>query len=242
MYRVAVCDNEETEIAKIRRGLSGWQVRHLNYELKIKSFTDAKDLIDLFQEGRYAPDVLFLDVYMPGASGIVVAKDIRDMGYEGEIVFITTSREHALEAFGVNALQYLVKPVEAQRLSSVLDMLFVSGREKRKDCILLRIDGRVCRISVDDIVYCEAQGKNQCLHLLHDVRQQLHMSMLEIHDMLSERQKFVRVGVSYIVNLDHVDSLNAQKICLDNGENIFLPRGAYQPLREQYFHYYCESV
>lgn len=242
MYQVAICDDEETEIAKIRRCLSDWQIRHPDYVLEMECFTSVKNLIGLFREGRYAPDVLFLDVYLPEVSGIAVARDIRDMGYKGEIVFITTSQEHALEAFGVNALQYLVKPVETQRLLLVLDTLFVSGRKKRRDCILLRIDGRVCRVSVDDIVYCEAKGKNQCLHLLHDVRQQLHMSMLEIYGMLSDWQEFVRVGVSYIVNLDHVDSLNAQQVCLDNGENIFLPRGAYQPLREQYFHYYCESI
>lgn len=68
------------------------------------------------------------------------------------------------------------------------------------------------------------------------------MSMLEIYGLLSEWQRFVRVGASYIVNLDYVNSLNAREICLDNGENIFLPRGAYHSLREQYFHYYCEGM
>ncbi len=94
---------------------------------------------------------------------------------------------------------------------------------------------------VDDIVYCEAQGKNQCLHLQQGVRWQLRMSMIEIYRKLAEKRKFARVGVSYIVNLDHVNSLNMQEICMDNGENIFLPRGAYQPLKEQYFKYYCEK-
>ena len=51
----------------------------------------------------------------------------------------------------------------------------------------------------------------------------------------------MKVGAAYIVNLQHVDSLNSQSICLDTGRSIYLPRGSYQSLREQYFQYYFED-
>ena len=63
----------------------------------------------------------------------------------------------------------------------------------------------------------------------------------EIFGALSSRDEFARVGVSYIVNLDHINSLSGQKISMDTGKDIYLPRGAYQPLRERYFAYYCEE-
>ena len=69
----------------------------------------------------------------------------------------------------------------------------------------------------------------------------LHMTMAEIYGMLSRYQEFVRVGIAYIVNLEYVDSLNGQDICLNTGRKIYLPRGAYKPLKEQYFRYYCEE-
>ena len=123
----------------------------------------------------------------------------------------------------------------------VLDRLFVDKQDKRKDCLLLRIEGKFCKVLLNDIVYCEAQGKNQRLYLEDDTYQKLRMTMTEIYGMLSGRQEFTKVGVSYIVNLNHVDSLNAHEICLDTGRSIYLPRGAYQPLREQFFKYYCEE-
>ena len=104
---------------------------------------------------------------------------------------------------------------------------------------MLRIEGKICRVLLNNIIYCEAQGKNQKLYLEDNTHQKLRMSMTEIYGMLSGRQEFAKVGVSYIVNLNHVDSMNAQEICLDTGRSIYLPRGAYQPLREQYFRYYC---
>lgn len=69
----------------------------------------------------------------------------------------------------------------------------------------------------------------------------LHMTITEIFAMLSDYQEFVKVGAAYIINLEHVESLNAQDVYMDNGKKIYLPRGAYRPLRQQYFQYYCEE-
>lgn len=241
MYQIAICDDKIAALDKIKNCLERWQEKHPDCDLDENFFTSADKMLERMRNHGYKPDLLLLDVYMPEKTGITVAKEFRRLGNEGAIVFITTSREHALEAFGVDAVQYLIKPVDEQALFRVLDSLFQNMQEKRRDSVLLRIDGRICRINVDDIVYCEAQGKNQRLHLLDGQRQQLRMTMTEIHEMLSPWQEFTRVGVSYIVNLNHVDSLNAQEICLDSEESIFLPRGAYQPLRERYFKYYCEE-
>lgn len=241
MYLIAVCDDDERELDKTESYLSGWQGEHPDCQLQIERFTSAEELLYMLKEEEYHPDLLLSDIYMPEKSGIELARELREMGNEGKIVFLTTSKEHALDAFSVDATQYLLKPIKEQDLFQVLDRLFMDREEKRKDYLLLRIDGRICKISLDDIVYCEAQGKNQRLYLEDDTHQKLRMTMTEIYGMLSGRQEFAKVGVSYIVNLNHVDSLNAQEVCLDTGRSIYLPRGAYQPLREQYFRYYCEE-
>lgn len=92
---------------------------------------------------------------------------------------------------------------------------------------------------MNDVMYCEAQGKIQRLHLADHTQCILRMTMAEIYDMLSRYPEFARVGIAYIVNLGHVDNLNAKEIQMDNGKKIYLPRGSYQPLRERYFEYYC---
>lgn len=65
--------------------------------------------------------------------------------------------------------------------------------------------------------------------------------MTELFGILSCYQEFVRVGVAYIVNLMRVESLSRQEVEMDNGKKIYPPRGAYQPLREKYFSYYCSE-
>ncbi len=241
MYQIAICDDEIKELEKTEFYLKAWQEGHKDCHFKTNKFANAKELLDAIQKKGYMPAILLLDIYMPGKSGIAAAKELRQMGVDSRIIFLTTSKEHALEAFGVNADQYLVKPVAREELFSVLDRLLEGMERDRRPYVLFRISGTDRRVAFRDIVHCEAQGKNQQMYFADGSCGQLRMTMTDIFEALSAREEFVRVGVSYIVNLEHINSLNGQEICLDTGRNIYLPRGAYQPLREKYFSFYCEE-
>ena len=178
---------------------------------------------------------------MPEITGMEAAKELRNMGNASRIVFLTTSREHALEAFGVDASQYLVKPVSEERLFAILDRFLLEAEEERRRYLILRIEGRICRVAISDMIYCEANGKTQCLYLADGTQYQLRLTIAEIYEMLSEYQEFVRVGAAYIVNLGQIENLNATEISMNGGYKIYLPRGAYKTLKEQYFRFYCEG-
>lgn len=247
MYQIAVCDDEPAELEKAEKLLRGYEEKHPGLDFVIRCFENADELLCLVREENYMPDLLFMDIYMPGKNrgsrplGMEAAKALRGMDYKGNIIFLTTSKEHALEAFDVGALQYMVKPVSEDKFFSALDNLVKDIEEERKKYILLRIEGKLMRVPLDDILYCEAQGKTQCLYLVNDTQYILRMTMTEIYEQLSGYQEFVRIGVAFIVNLGYIGSLNAKEICMDNGMKIYLPRGIYKGLREQYFNYYCRA-
>lgn len=241
MYLVAICDDEAAELDKTEQMLKDYERKFSQVNFSIERFESADELIYAVRERDYAPDLILMDIYMPEKMGIDAAKELRKMGNKSRVIFLTTSREHALDAFGVDASQYLVKPVSGKVLFPVIDKLLVDIGEMRRRYLLLRIEGRIQRIAVDDIAYCEAQGKIQRLYLTNGMQCVLRITITEIYGMLSRYENFVRVGIAYVVNLDHVDSLNAQELQMDNGKKIYLPRGSYQPLREKYFGYYCEE-
>ncbi len=241
MYQIALCDDEPEELKKTEDMLNAYQKGHPKLGIVAKGFECADELLYMVKEENYMPDMILMDIYMPEKMGIDVAKELRGIGNEAKIIFLTTSREHALDAFGVGAVQYLVKPVWEKELFPVLDRFLKDIEEERNRYLLLRAEGRTRRVVVGDIVCCEAHGKAQCMHLVDGTQLLLHMTMAEIYGMLSRYQEFVRVGIAYIVNLEYVDSLNGQDICLNTGRKIYLPRGAYKPLKEQYFRYYCEE-
>ena len=101
-----------------------------------------------------------MDIYMPGKLGTDASRELRSMGNNGRIIFLTSSREHALDAFGVDASQYLVKPITEETLFPVLDKILGDMEEARRKYLLLRIDGKIQRVAVDEIVYCEADRKS----------------------------------------------------------------------------------
>lgn len=241
MYLIALCDDEKAELKKTQQMLDNYEKKHPGMDFMVECFENAEELLYMAKEKNYVPDLIIMDIYMPEKMGIDAAKELRDMGNEARIIFLTTSREHALEAFGVDASQYLVKPVAENVLFPILDKLLRDVEQERRKYLLLRIDGRIQRVAISDITYCEAQGKIQCLHLADGTQCLLRMTMIEIYEMLSPYVEFVRVGVAYIMNLDHINSLNARELYMDNGQKIYLPRGSYQSLRERYFDYYCEE-
>ena len=240
MYLIALCDDETAELNKTEQMLRHYEERHSKTEFVIERFECADALSGRVREA-YAPDLILMDIYMPGKLGIEAAHELRAMGNRGRIIFLTTSRDHALDAFGVEASQYLVKPISEKKLFAVLDKVLGEIEAVRRKYVLLRIDGRIQRVAVNDIVCCEAQGKSQCLYLADGTQCGLRRTMAEIYEMLAPYREFSRVGVAYIVNLEHVDSLSAREVQMDNGKKIYLPRGSYQPLRERYFGYYCED-
>lgn len=247
MYLVALCDDEQAELEKTEKLLGVYEKKHPGVNFATNCFKDADKLLYMVGEQKYMPDVIFLDIYMPDKEsalcpvGIDVAKELRNTGYKGKIIFLTTSREHALEAFDVDAQQYIVKPVSEDRLFLLLDSMVQALDEERRKFILLKIEGKHVRVALNDIVYCESQGKRQCLYLADGTCYLLRMTLTDIWEQLLNYQEFVRIGAAYIVNLGYIDSMDTRELCMHSGMKIYLPRGTFKSLREQYFSYYCRE-
>ena len=246
-YLIALCDDETVELNKTEKILNAYEQEHPEVDFMIECFESADELIYRIEDKNYAPDLIFMDIFMPGPGGVSnslgmeAAKKLRDMGNRAKLFFLSTSGEYALEAFDVEALQYLLKPITQERVFGVLDRFLESEEEERKKYILLKREGRFAKVAVNDLVYCEAQGKTQCLHFADGRESWQRMTMMELYELLSPYQEFVKIGAAFIVNMEYIDSLGAQDICLTGGRKIYLPRGAYKGLREQYLNFYCRN-
>lgn len=239
MYFIALCDDEVLELDKTEQMFDSYGQKHPELDYKIERFVDADELLCLIREENYMPDLIIMDIYLPGKLGIDAAKELRDMGNQCRIIFLTTSKEHALDAFGVDAAQYLVKPVSEKSLFPVLDKFLEECEKACRKYILFRIEGRIRRVAVGDIVYCEAQGKIQRMYFTDETQCVLHMTMAQLGEQLTPYGEFVRLGAAYIINMEHIENLKKQELMMDNGHRIYPPRGSYQGLRERYFEFFC---
>ena len=247
VYQIAICDDEQVELNKTAMMLGDYKMKrsgghHAGSDFVVECFINSSQMLRRIREEDYSPDLVLMDIYMQGMTGIEAARALREMHNESKIIFLTSSREHALDAFRVNATQYLTKPVSEEELYKLLDSLLVQNAEGQRKYVVLQADKKICRVAVQDIVYCEAQRKNQHIYLADGTQMCLHMSMAGLEELLSGFSEIVRAGNSYIINLRHIESLNGQELKMDTDRTLYVPRASYQSLRAQYFNYYTEET
>ena len=148
------------------------------------------------------PDMILLDIQMPGLDGMVLAARLRELRDPPAIVFVTAHAEHAVRAFDVAALDYLTKPVRLERLQASL------GRVQRwrqaqprlqaldADVVVVQDRGRMLRIPVADVLYFKAEQKTVTLHTATEVHP-VSESLTELESRVGER--FIRVHRNALV-------------------------------------------
>ncbi len=239
LYVIALCEDEEKERDRIEALLVNYQTRSQTAEYEILRFSNGEGLLKHIREEVYMPDLLLLDIFMSGKSGIETAEEIRALGGDMPIVFLTTSTEYALRAYGVDAIQYLVKPLEQERFFHARDAAMGQICRKKDSKIVIKTVGGVRQIQLDHIVYCESQKNYQAFHLAQ-VEYKARMTGEKLWETLEKYPQFGRCGRSYILNMDHVVSVEREEIVLDNGSTVYIPRNKAAEFKKRYFAYYFD--
>lgn len=160
-------------------------------------------------------DILFLDISMPGLDGIETGRRLRKKGQEVKIIYITAYEHYALKAFEVKAFQYIVKPIEQDKLYEVLDWA-IEGVDGEKNQAILKIKGylfqmnKVITIKAQDhcMIVCESGVQRQSVikGKLKDIEPEL------------EKLKFEKIRRGLWMNPIHIKLRTDEKIFMDNGE------------------------
>lgn len=115
MLKIAVCDDDEVELRKTVDCIKSWP----GLDGGVSIFPNGEELLREALFGGF--DIYVLDILMPGLDGISTGAKLREAGEGGEIIYLTNSNEFAAGSYEVGAFFYLLKPVERERLHSVLD-------------------------------------------------------------------------------------------------------------------------
>ena len=236
VLKIAVCDDEQTYLNKTRAMLEQYAAAH-DMEITAEAFLSPSALLDSIEAGDLY-DIYLLDIYMPGVSGMSVATELRSKGVRSPIIFLTSSTEHAVEAFGVDATHYLLKPYTQQNFFAAMDKAMQSISLHAEESIVLKIDGEYRNVPVSHILYCEAAGNYQRLWMKDGSELLVRMTASELYDLLESFGCFHRCGRAYILNLDHVKKVTANSAVLKNGMDLPLPHSAVAPLRNAFFDHF----
>lgn len=186
---------------------------------------------------RLHPDVVFLDVEMPGRSGLELLEELEDLP---AVIFTTAYQEYAVRAFEVSALDYLLKPIDAERLEAALDKLrkLIKPREAgpgRRQRVFLREGERCWIVAVEEIRLLESEGNYTRVYFAEN--HPLVYKSLNALEVTLDPAMFFRASRSHIVNLRDIQALEPQAegglvATLTGGLRIGISRRQARKLRE----------
>ncbi len=238
MIKIAICDDESPELERADGLLKKYANEHLQYELKTYHFTAPLELLTyIAANGGF--DMLLLDVYMPGILGTNAARELRDMGDNCQIIFLTTSRDHAVDAFSLNAAHYLVKPYSEKEFFSAIDKVLEKLANKDEVYITVKSTEGISRIDLNKLVYTETENHFQRLYMLDGRTIYVRKSSTEFFELLDKAPRFFKCGNTYIINMDYIVELSSKCIAFSTGSKIPILNRKYSEFKKLYMDYIC---
>lgn len=238
MFKVAICDDRPEEMSHLENMLLEYQKENGEF-FEIHCFNNGISFLEALKNPF---DICFLDIFMPGITGIDVAKDMRKVNQEIELVFTTSSIDFAIVGYQVRASNYLVKPISKDQLFAALWEILDKVKLKQSKCICVNTDIGVKRISVDSIAVAVADKHSTTINLRNQDSIHTTMGFGEICEMLVQDSCFYVVSRSAIVNFNTVLGTENDMLLIENGDNVIMPRRKKQEITNAFLNFHTGKL
>lgn len=225
---VLICDDRQEDAKQLDALL-----RDSGFSVETQVFGNGHDALDFVHTGA-AVDVCILDIVMPEMSGVVLADRLREDGFTGEIVFLSTSNEYASEAFNVEAFGYLIKPPTPESVSKILSKLLHHHNRTDMASVHVKVAGIMKKILHRDISHVEVIKHKVFFRLTDGSEVETYATFTELAPKLLSDARFIRCHRSYIVNMDDVAAMSERETVLRGGRKIPITR-TYREIADEYY-------
>lgn len=230
--KIAICDDLKAEQIQLANYIRAYCAEQ-SLEVGIKLYSSGEELLDSFRSGMF--HILFLDIYMDGLDGVQTARKIRETDQTCAIIFATTSEEHGLVSYEVQASDYLVKPIRAEEVASAMDWCVEQIRSTYRILTVTCESGTVS-LPLRDIQYIEIQGHTAMLHTADRVlvtRRGLDELEQEIR-----HPDFLRCHRSFLVNMNHIHWLDKNAFRLYSGTSVPIGSTMTAKVKDQFMSWF----
>ena len=225
---ILICDDIHSEAIKLKE-----IIKDAGFEAVCTHFDNGADVLAYLESGVKV-DVCFLDIILPDINGIELARRMRDVNYNGKIVFLSTSNDYGIESYQVKAYSYLLKPINASDTEKILNEIKNLSYHEDTAGIKLSTRNLVKFLYFHEISFIEVIGHKVFFRLLNGTELALNVTFSEILPQLLADSRFAQCHRSYVVNMDAVSQISGREIYLKCGIKVPLSR-AYKDLIRQYF-------
>ncbi len=242
IVRVMIAEDNEDQ----RKILKYYLRSHPEFKI-VAELDNGKKVLKMIE--KLYPDVVFLDIDLPGINGIEVVKALQKREYSPLVVFFTSYPQYAVQGFEYDALDYLVKPVTQERLDKTIEkineklheskpLMISKAKKDHLQYLTIQIDKHSYVVNVNEIIYISVQDGTVFIKLKNNMGTVKYRSIKKLESDLNPRQ-FVRVHRKYLVNVDKIEEIvgwfkNSYRLVMKNTRNteIQLSRRGAKALRD----------
>ena len=235
MTKIAFCDDDMEVLHQMNELLDRYRVER-NEDITYAAFQSPFELLTEIEKG-IRPDILFLDVVMPGQNGMDVAKEIRQYDTNMKIIFLTSSPEFAVESYSVGAYFYQLKPIWEESFFRLMDAVLAECEKKKKNSLILRSKDGITRIDLQQLEYCEVLGRKLLFHLENGAVLESAGSLDDLAGQLMQYSNFFRPHRSFLVNMEYIQNISSRSIKMVNDAEIPIPHGKCSEIKNTYMEY-----
>ncbi len=239
---IAVCEDRKEEADWLCDIIRRWSVQN-KIDIEITSYENAASFSFALEDHSF--DALFLDIKMPGEDGVTLAKRLRQQSYDMSIVFVTGEKEYIMEGYEVEAINYLLKPIDRQKIYQCLDRIYEKNQQQEPFLLLQTEDNTTIKLLQREIYMIEVFSHKLEYTTQRGVFQTLS-SMKEIREKLIS-DLFITCHRGILINLLHVNTIEKNHLILNDEKNNFyrkvpVSRRLYTAVNEAFIQFYKEEM
>lgn len=239
MIHIAVCDDNIDELSNMIQLINQYRSsKNLNCEYAV--FQNGFELISSLEKGRRF-DLYCLDIIMPAFTGIAVAREIRNFDKNAPILFFTSSTEFALESYSVKAINYVLKPISKEKLFFTFDDVLERIKIPQEDAIIVKSTEGIQKILIPNLVFAEVIGRSVLYHLLSGKVIECTESFTSVCNNLLKHSCFIKTHRSYIVNMQHIDTIGNHQVTLQTLSSVPIAQGKAREIKQRYLAFQMEE-
>jgi len=236
---IIICDDMHDEGLKLRQAIEASGIK-----ADCCYFDKGADALSHIKTGAKV-DLCFLDIIMPGMTGIELAKLIRKTEKAAgtkpcEIVFLTNSNEYASESFAVNAFSYILKPLDPQKIASILHAITSAKKTSDSSGIPISTKNMTRFLYFRDISFIEVINFKVYFHLIDGSEIAIVSSLSAILPQIMADNRFAQCHRSFVVNMNNIDKILDNTVLMYSGKQIPISR-MYTNFCEKYIEYLTDG-
>lgn len=217
-YKIALCDDNQQYLEILSDKLENYGKKR-GIDFIVHKFSDSTLLMEWTEEKKLF-DAYFLDIEMPCYTGIELAKKIREYSNVSLIIFVTAYESFAVEACGLNVIQYLLKNQVLSRIEKLMDeLVFRLSYIQDNKIYVITNQRRYIKFQQKDIIYIYKHQKNACFVMMDKREEKERISLQDVFNKLNN-QEMLWLDRGVILNLNHVWSVSGTNIKMSGGYEI----------------------